>query len=104
MPAVPRRKSSDCRTSSSSSITWTSTLDDIAEILLGHRAQREAKDGPTAGVWLDHDLAAVRFDDGARDRQADPHSLGLGRDERLKQLRTDLRRDAGTGIRDRDRD
>ncbi len=46
----------------------------------------------------------MRLDDGARDRQADAHALTLGGDERLEQLRADLRRDAGPGIGNADLD
>src|SRR5262249_27862367 len=102
--AVRSRNSSDWRTASSSSITCTRLLAGIAQILLGHGTQCKAKDRPALRVRLDRDLAAMRLDDGARDRQPDPHSLRLAGDEGLKQLRGYFRRNAGAGIRHAHRD
>ena len=47
----------------------------IAELLLAHRAKREAEYCAAARVGLGPDLAAVAFDDGARDRQSHAHAL-----------------------------
>src|ERR1700722_13118002 len=101
MRAVPSRKASDSRKPSSSSMMWTvPVLDGIAGLLPGHCGQREAEHRPASGIGPSHDGAAVRFHDGARDRQADPHALAFGGDERLEKLRADLRRNAGAGIGD----
>src|SRR5262249_60753163 len=76
----------------------------INQILLIHRAQREAKDGAAAGIGLGADPAAMRLDDGARDRKADAHTVRLAGDERLKQLRRNILGYARTGIGDYDGD
>src|SRR5262245_15746374 len=105
MPTVPSRKASDSRMASSSSMTWTTALSDgIAEVLLGYGPQGEAKDRPAAGIGLHADLPAVGLDDGAGDRQADAHAMGLVGNEGLEQLRHDLGRDSRTGIGDADGD
>ena len=48
------------------------------------------KIGPAAGIWLRPDLAAMGLDDRARNGKAHAHSLWLGGDEWLKQLRRDV--------------
>src|SRR5215510_9087222 len=96
--AVRSRNASDCRTASSSSITCTMTSDGIADFLPVDRAQREAKDRAAGRIGLHPDVAAMRLDDGARDRQADPHAMPLGGEERLEQLRSRLFRNAVSGV------
>src|SRR6476660_2659242 len=105
MQTLPRRKASDWRMASSSSMTWTTALSDgIAEILLSHGPQREAKDRPADRIGLHLDLSAVGFDNGAGDRQADAHAVSLVRYEGLEQLRRHFRCDARAGIGDADGD
>src|SRR3954462_1468690 len=70
----------------------------IADVLRSHRAKREAEDGATARIGLAPDPAAMAFDDGARDRQADAHAVPLGGHERLKKLLGEFRRDARAGV------
>src|SRR5438309_5272126 len=67
-------------------------------------AKREPENRSAARIGLGFDLAAMRFHDGARDRQPNSHAFTLGRDERLKQLRHDYRIDTGTGVGHADRD
>src|SRR5262249_58064670 len=95
---VRSRNESECRTASSSSTTWTTGLDGMADLLVGHGLQGEAENRTAARVAVGSDLPAMRLDDGARDRQTHPHAVALGRDEGLEQLRCDLGRDAGAGI------
>ena len=57
---------------------------------------------PPPGLGSTDDLAAMAFDDGTRDRQTDSHAVAFGRDERLKQLVGDFRRNARPGIGDKD--
>src|SRR5437763_7101670 len=102
MRAVRSRNVSESRTASSSSMTWTRLVDCIAEILVRYPWHREAKHRATPLVRLHGDLAAVVFDDRARDRQADSHPVALGRHERMKELRRNLRRDAGAAVGDTD--
>src|SRR6266545_7788360 len=99
IPADPSWKASAWRTASSSSMTWTMDLSGgIAEILPGGGAQREAKDRSTAGIRLHRDLSAVGLDNGAADRQADPHAVALVGDKGLEELRHQFRRDPGPGV------
>ena len=56
------------------------------------------KDRAARRVRLDPNAAAMRLDDGARNRQADAHALPLGGDKWLEQLLGDFRRDAGAGV------
>ena len=68
-------------------MTWTSPFSDgIADLLACDRGQGEGEHRSAAGIGADRDAAAMRLDDGARDRQADAHALPLGGDERLEQL------------------
>src|SRR5215472_16155530 len=100
MPAALRKKVTDCRTASSSSMTWTTGSDGavIVHVLLRHRAQREAEYRSAAGICIGPDSAAVRFDDRPADREPDPHAVALRRDERLEQLRHDLWGDADAAV------
>src|SRR5262249_25298037 len=105
MSAVPSRKASESRMAWSSSMTWTTALSDgIADVLLGHGPQREAEDRPAGGVGLRVDMAAVGLDDGAGDRQTDPHALTPVGHARLEQLRHHRRRDPRAGVGDADGD
>ena len=79
---------SDCRAASSSSITCTTGSLAIVEFLRNDTAKREAEDRSAAWIGLDRDLPAMRFDDGARDRQSNPHALLFRGDERLEQPST----------------
>src|SRR5262245_52281166 len=103
MPTAPSKKESDSRMASSSSMTWTIPLSDgIADILLGHGAQREAEDRPARRVRLHPDLSAVRFDDCSGDRQTDAHAMALVGDKGLEQLSHHFRCDSRAGIGDAD--
>src|SRR5262245_66675965 len=90
---------------SSSSMTWTTPLSDgIADILLGHGAQREEEDRPAYWVGLDTNLPAMGLEDGAGDRQSDAHAVALVGDEWLKQLRRYFRWDPCAAVDAADRD
>ena len=49
--------------------------DGIAGLLLGHGGQREGKYRAAAGIGPRRDRAAMRLDDGSRDRQPDAHAM-----------------------------
>src|SRR6516225_7848674 len=99
MPTDPSWKASAWRTASSSSITWTMDLSGgIAGILRGRGPQREAKDRPTAGIGLHHDLSTMGLDNGAADRQADTHAVSLVGNKGLEELRHQFRRDPGSRV------
>ena len=75
----------------------------------GVHACRAAANGNVK--WIDRaacrpvlcaDVAAMRFDDRARDRKPQAHAGGLGGDERLEDARQQLRGNAGAGIGHRD--
>src|SRR5262245_50245283 len=83
---------------SSSSMTCTVPSVDIGQFLLCHRAQRKPEDRAAARVWLRPDAAAVRFDDGPANREADTHTFALAGHEWLKQLLRDVRRNAAAGV------
>src|SRR5262245_38562402 len=98
-PTLRSRKASESRMASSSSITWTRALSDgIAEVLLCHGPQREAKDRSATRILLHGDPPAVGFDDGAGDRQADAHAMALVGDKGLEELGHHLRGNPGAGI------
>src|SRR5204862_4320602 len=61
----------------------------------------EAKRGPGRRIVLDADVAAVRGDDGARDREADAGALRLRREERIEEPRQHVGGDAGAQVFDR---
>src|SRR5687768_3926553 len=65
---------------------------------------REVKRGAAKGRRLGPDPAAVAEDDGVADRQAQPHTGGLGADERLEQMLGDFPGDAGAAVLDRHAD
>src|SRR4051794_614728 len=103
MPTALSRKANDSRMASSSSMTCTTALSDgIADLLLGHRPQREAKGRAPSGVGARSDLTAVGLDDGAANRQADTHAMAFVGDERLEQMRRYVRRNPRSGVRDAD--
>src|SRR3546814_5697975 len=62
--------------------------------------QREMKLGAAVVARLHPDAAAVRFDDRAADRQAQPHAPRLGADEGGEQSSGTVGGHAGTGIGD----
>src|SRR3546814_14253675 len=64
--------------------------------------QGKADARAAAGRRIDPDLPAVRFDDGARDRQAHAHTGPLRRNEGLKQLPGNSGSDARAVVRDTD--
>src|SRR5919109_1609610 len=97
-PAVLSRKASDWRTSASSSMTWTTWLAGTVGVLFPGHLQSEVENRTTLGRRLHPDLPAVRFDDGAADRETEPHALALGRHERLEQMSRHLGRQSATGI------
>ena len=78
--------------------------DGIASLLPRHSSQRESKNRAASRVRPGFDLAAMGFDNGTGNRQADTGAMGLGGDERLKQLTCHVRRDPGSGVGDADRD
>src|SRR6516162_2849646 len=99
MPADPSWKASAWRTASSSSMTWTMDLSGgIAKILLARGPYGEPKDRSTVGIGLHRDLSAVGLDNGAADRQADPHSVALIGDKGLEELRHQVLRDPGPRV------
>src|SRR6478752_514421 len=103
MPTAPNRKASDSRMASSSSMTCTTALSDgIADLLLGHRPQREAKSRAASGVGVRSDVAAMGLDDGAGNRQADAHTMALVGDEGLEQMRSYVRRNPRAGVSNAD--
>src|SRR5688572_20846663 len=67
-------------------MTCTTLVDCIPEILVGYSGHGKAECGPAPRTRLHRYLTTVAFDDGARNRQADAHSVAFGRDERLKEL------------------
>src|SRR3954471_18121854 len=103
MPAALNRKANDSRMASSSSMTCTTALSDgIADLLLGHRPQREAKGRAAGGVGGRSDLSAMGLDNGAGNRQADAHAVAFVGDERLEQMSRYVRRNPRAGISDAD--
>jgi CheY-like chemotaxis protein len=54
---------------------------------------------PARGVGLDPEAAAMRLDDGAADREADPHPGLLGGDEGLEQPQRSSRRELTVATR-----
>src|SRR5262249_60131401 len=99
MPADPSWKASAWRTASSSSMTWTMDLSGgIVKILLARGPYGEPKDRSTVWIGLHRDLSAVGLDNGAADRQADPHSVALIGDKGLEELRHQFRRDPGAVV------
>src|SRR3712207_5338643 len=93
-PSEASRKESDWRTARSSSTTCTTCSFGICQLLLIDVAQGEPEHGSAALLRLNPDLAAVRFDDRAADRQPDPHTVLLGGDKGLEELGGDLGRDS----------
>src|SRR5215469_9618251 len=107
--AARSKNARDSRSPSSSSMICTTGCaaafsEAIAAFLLAYGRQCEAKDGAAPWIWPWRDRAAMRFDDGARNRQTDSHALAFGGDEWLKQLIGNLRCDSRAGIRDTDFD
>ena len=70
------------------------------KLLRAHCAKRKTKDGAARRIWFDRYPAAMRFDDGPRNRQPDAEPMRLGRDEGLEQLVGDLGRNAAVCIGD----
>src|SRR6185503_14926736 len=75
--AARKRKANESRAASSSSMTCTTALDFIADLILAHAFESKVKHSASSRIGLGPDLPAVRFDDGPADRQADPHPLLL---------------------------
>src|SRR6476659_3941361 len=95
-PAVPSRNDRARRTSSSSSIRCT-TVSGI-QIFSRQAFQCQSEDGAAARIGFGPQLAAMGFNDRARNGQAHPHSLTLGGRKGLEQFLGDLRRNAATGV------
>src|SRR6516225_2650807 len=93
IPALRSKNASDSRCPSSSSTTCTTgcaaAFSEAIAALLVYDRQRESKNCATARIWPRRDRAAMRFDNRARDRKANPHAMALGGDEWLKQLIVD---------------
>src|SRR6476659_571837 len=103
MPTALSRKANDSRMASSSSMTCTTGLSDgIADLLLGHRPQREAKGRAAGGVGARSNLSAMGLDNGAGNRQADAHAVAFVGDEGLEQMSRYVRRNPRAGVRDAD--
>src|SRR6266516_4465268 len=85
-------------------MTCTTELPGIADFLFADRAKREVENRTSLRVGLQPDLPAVRLDDRPRDRKADAHSLALGGDEWLEQLRRDFLGNSRPGVGNADRD
>ena len=73
------------RAASSSSITWTTGSLAIGACLRTDATKRETENRSAAGVGLHRDLPAMGLDDGARNRQPNPHALPFRGDEWLEQ-------------------
>src|SRR3546814_1960697 len=82
---------------SSSSTRWMTRLSPMF-LLRPRMDQGKMKAGAAAVGALHPDTAAMRFDDGPADREAEAHAVGLCRVERREELLADSVRDAGTGI------
>src|SRR3954468_6008622 len=103
MPTALSRKANDSRMASSSSMTCTTGLSDgIADLLLGHRPQREAKGRAAGGVGARSNLSAMGLDNGAGNRQADAHAVAFVGNEGLEQMSRYVRRNPRAGVRDAD--
>src|ERR1700722_17172286 len=89
-----------CRTPSSSSIRCTTASSAILLILVSQGLDGQAEDCPAARVRLHPEPSTMRLDYSSGNRQPDPHSMSLGRDEGLKKLIGDLLGYAGSGISD----
>ena len=62
------------------------------------------EDRPGVLAGLAPDAAAMSFDNGSADRQANAHPVRFGAYERLEELRRDRLADAAAAILDADRD
>src|SRR6266513_2315867 len=98
-PAEPSRKSSESRIAESSSMTQTLPLCAMTQILGRCCRQAEAKRRAARVVCLGPHPAAVSFDDGTADREADAHAILFRCEERLKQVRVNLSAKPVSGIR-----
>src|SRR5450756_1526342 len=70
----------------------------IVDIPFVYDRKSEMKNCPAAGIGFNPDSSTMSLDDGARNRQADAHSLALGGDERLEKLFGDFGRDPRTAV------
>src|SRR4051812_11348121 len=104
MPAFSRRKASESRTASSSSMTCTKVSFRIASLFSADGAKRQTEDRASARIGLHPELAAMRLNDGARNGKPHSHTLPLCRYEGLEQLLGDFRRNARPGVGDADLD
>src|SRR5450830_580174 len=68
----------------------------IVDISFVYDRKCEKENCPAGGIGLDPDPSAMRLYDGARNRQADAHSLTFSGDERLEKLLGNLGRDPRT--------
>src|SRR5690349_23975603 len=89
-------KTSDSRTSASSSMTQTVRL----FAMFGVHRNVEAENRATAGIAFQPQAPAVRFNDAATYAQSHSHAIGLIRDEGLKQPVSDVIRYSSTGVGD----
>src|SRR5436305_9921905 len=83
---------------------WTTRSSGIVFLVLLFSGKREAENRSADWVRFGPKLAAMRFDDSAADREAEPHAAALGRDERLEQVLRDFRRKARAAVSHRDLD
>src|SRR5208282_2753979 len=88
-PAAPSRNDRDSRAASSSSTIWIGGLSGI-DRAFSRCGKREAEGRAPSRVRLRPDFSAMRFDNGAADRQTDAHAVRLRCDERLEQLGGDF--------------
>src|SRR5690349_11968375 len=79
-------------------MTWTTWLPGKARLLLARHPKRETEDRAAVLARLDPDAPAMGLDDGAADRQSQPHALFLGRDEGLEEMGRHFRRQPQAGI------
>src|SRR5664279_5877598 len=98
MCAERSRNVSESRAASSSSMTCTTGLDGIADLLLTDTSERKMENCASARIGFGPDLPAMRFDDRPANRQANPYALLLRRDERLKELGYHIRRNSRSGV------
>src|SRR5689334_16230839 len=98
------QQSPDRRKAGSSSTMWTTRSSGIVFLVPRFSGEGEAENCSADWVRFGPKLAAMRFDDSAADREAEPHAAALGRNEWLEQVLRDFRRQARAAISHRDLD
>src|SRR6185312_4544032 len=102
-PLVSSRIFSESRIASSSSMMKRMGLLAIRDRLLARDRQVEDELGSSAvDIRFGTQGSAMRIDDRAADRQAEPHSRAFGRNERLEELLAHHRRQARARVADAD--